>query len=415
MSDFPQSEQLASRGAIPALVLGAAGVTLCAILGFTVLAERGSTDAYNEFFRSWLFAWMFWLGVSLGAMAINMLHHMTGGAWGLIIRRLCETAALVLPLMLILFIPIFLGMSHVYPWVNNVNHDPILEHRAHWLNVPMFIGRTVIYFVIWFGFAFALRTDALVYDRDVDAIPLLMRLRRISAAGIPIYFVTMTLAGVDWIMSRDPHWFSTVFGFLLCIGQALAGLCFIIIILSIIADDPPFKRVMHPNYLNDMGNVLLTFVILWAYLGLSQFLIIWLGNIQKEISWYMARTDGGWRWIGGVLILFHFLVPFIVLLQRRMKRKLRNLTLVAVGVFFIHVLHVVYIVTPTLRLAPWPAWKWVVAEIMNLAAWVGIGGLWIGTFLWILKGKPLLPIGDRVPVIPVDHAHGQQPNPAAFG
>jgi hypothetical protein len=218
----------------------------------------------------------------------------------------------------------------------------------------------------------------------------------------------MSLGAVDWIMSREPHWSSTVFGFLICISQAITGICFLIMMVSIFSRQLAYAQEVRPNYLNDIGNVLLTFVILWAYLGLSQFLIIWLGDIQPEIEWYIRRTDRLWRWVAGALIAFHFLVPFLLLLQRPMKRRLPPLLGIAIFMFVVHALDVLFIITPTGRYSH-PAGWWVLAQFMNLGAWLGMGGIFIAAFLWVLRRAPILTVGDRIPVISVDHAHGQRP------
>ena len=181
-----------------------------------------------------------------------------------------------------------------------------------------------------------------------------------------------------------------------------------IMLLGIFSRNFKYASVIRPNYLNDLGNVLLTFVILWAYLGLSQFLIIWLGDIQHEIEWYIRRTDHGWRWVGGILIAFHFLVPFLLLLQRPLKRKIPRLVTIAAFMFFIHILDVLFIVTATGHDTHSAGW-WVLAQLMNLGAWLGIGGVFVGCFTWVLRRAPILPMGERIHVVLVDHAHGQQP------
>lgn len=385
---------------LPLLIGGAALLAGVIIGGFF---------AGDMFFRAWMFAWVFWLGVPLGALAVIMLHHMTGGGWGYLIRRFGEAAALALPVLAVLFIPILLGYRYVFPWADpHFAHDAVVQHKTVWLNFPFWTVRFIVYFAVFFLIAWALRRTSLATDKPGDITPLLNRFQRISAPGILIYFVLMALASVDWIISREPHWYSTVFGFFVCISQSITGLCFLIVIVAVFSRDEEYGRVIRPNYLNDMGNVLLTFVILWAYLGLSQFLIIWLGDIQHEITWYIQRTDGGWRWVGGALIAFHFLVPFLLLLQRPLKRKLPGLVSIATFMFFIHVLDAAFVITPSGH-SPHHAGWWALAQAMNLGAWLGMGGVYVAVFLWILRRAPILPIGDRLHVVLVDHGHGQQP------
>jgi hypothetical protein len=391
-----------NRYQAPALIGGA---------GCLILVIVGGFFSGDMFFRSWLFAWIFWLGVALGSLVIVMLHHMTGGGWGYLLRRFGEAAALTLPIIALLFIPMIIGVRYVYPWASHAPeflNDPIVQHKTIFLNVPFWIARLVLYFAVFFVLAWSLRRISLEGDRAGYTSPLLKRFTNISAAGILIYFVLMSLGAVDWIMSREPHWYSTVFGFLICIGQAISGMSFLLLMVALFSRDPAYAPRLLPNYLNDMGNVLLTFVILWAYLGLAQFLIIWLGDIQHEITWYIRRTDGGWRWVAGALIAFHFLVPFLLLLQRPLKRKIGILASIAGFMFFIHILDVIFMITPTGR-APHPVWWWALAQLMNLGAWLGMGGIFVAVFLWFLSQAPVVPIG--APVLSVDHAHGQRTAP----
>ena len=226
--------------------------------------------------------------------------------------------------MALLFIPILLGVKYIYPWAipDEVAHDAILRHKQVWLNWPFWAIRSVVYLLILCWLTWSLRSISLASDHG-DARPKLARLHSLSAAGQVLYFVVMSLAAVDWIMSREAHWYSTVFGFVVVISQAVSATCFLIIMVAVYGDEPPLKAAIQPNYLNDLGNVLITFVILWAYLSFAQFLVTWLGNNQTEITWYIRRTEGGWRWIGGALILFHFLAPFMLLLLRPHETQAR--------------------------------------------------------------------------------------------
>lgn len=389
------------------------GTSVCLVLlvlGMFVFGRAGR----GEFFRSWLFAWTFWFGLSLGCMGVIMMHHLLGGGWGYLIRRFGEAGAMCVPIMAVLFIPIILGAQYIYPWAvpAQVAADPVLQHKAAYLNLNFWIIRAVIYFAIFWLWAWLLRVTSLRLDRESNP-RLLKRLVNLSASGEVIYFVVMGLAGVDWIMSREPHWISSVFGFIVVISQALTALCFLTLMVALYADDPPLKDAMRADYLNDLGNVILTFVILWAYMSFAQFLVTWLGNNQDEITWYIRRTDGGWRWVGAALMFLHFLVPFILLLMRPLKRKLGRLAAVAGGLLFMRVIDVLYWITPTefSHEGSWGAMHWVYAEAMNVLAWLGIGGIWFLAFLWFLKDKPLLPIGDFIPVTPVDHGHGQRAVP----
>lgn len=396
-----RAREIAPIGSVVCLVLMALGI---------FLAGR------DQFFRSWLFAWIFWFGLSIGCMGVVMMHHLLGGGWGYLIRRFGESAALCIPIMAILFIPIVIGARSLFPWADpaQVAGDAVLRHKTGYLNLSFWTLRAVIYFAVLWLWAWMLRITSLRLDREPGP-GLLKRLVNLSSIGEVIYFVLMAFAAVDWMMSREPHWISTVFGFIVVMAQAVTALCFLILMVAIHCDDPALKPVIQADYLNDLGNVLLTFVILWAYMSFGQFLVTWLGNNQDEIVWYIRRTDGGWRWVGAALIFFHFLVPFLLLLMRPLKRKLGRLALIAGGLLFMRVVEVIYWVTPTdPHGASWGALQWFCAEAMNILAWLGIGGIWFLAFLWFLKDAPLLPIGDFIPVTPVDHGHGQRPVPGTI-
>ncbi len=273
--------------------------------------RRVAGDA-RAIFNSYLFAWLFWLAISLGAMALTMMHHLTGGGWGVLIRPITLSAARVLPLLFLLFLPIFFGMSILFPWARpaELRADPILRHLHSYLNPQLFGIRFVIYFVVWIGLVLGL-----TYSKDEGL------LRRISAGGLVIYVVLMTLAGVDWIMSRQAHWSSSIFGFIMVISQSLTALCFTIVILWSRVDHPAIVEFAKPKHFIDLGNLLLMFVILWAYMNFAQYLITWTGNEQPDIGWYVQRTYGGWRFVAGIIIFIHFLVPFFLLLMRPLESR----------------------------------------------------------------------------------------------
>jgi hypothetical protein len=413
-----------SRHLIAARRYALLGSAVCAALLILGIFLQPGRDQFLHFrpgqlLRSWLFGWVFWFGLSLGSLGVIMMHHLLGGGWGYLIRRFGEAASLCVPVMALLFVPIILSVwiphDHVllYPWASRyeVAHDAVLRHKSPFLNAQFWTLRAIGYFLLLWALAFAIRATSLQLDRGSNP-RLLKRLVNFSSIGEVIYFVVMSLAAIDWIMSREPHWISTVFGFIVVISQALSAVCFLILMVALYGDEPPLKDVIHPDYLNDLGNVLLTFVILWAYLSFAQFLVTWLGNQQEEITWYIRRTDGGWRWVGAALMGLHFLVPFLVLLQRPLKRKLGRLAAIAGFVMFMRVIDVLYWIAPTDPHGNyWGALNWVYSETMNVLAFLAIGGIWFLAFLWFLKDRPILPIGDFIPVTPVDHGHGQRAVP----
>ncbi|HTW95035.1 MAG TPA: hypothetical protein VMD30_09595, partial [Tepidisphaeraceae bacterium] len=235
----------------------------------------------EKFYQAYLLAWMFWLGVTLGSIGIVMLHHLTGGNWGIMVRRLGEHAGMTLPLLYVLFIPILIGMHWLYPWDQSgaLAGDATLRHDTPYLNVAFFCWRAAIYGAIWLALAWYLRSASLRYDRTLNESTA-VHMHNVSAGGMVIYFVSMSLACVDWLMSLEPHWASTVFGFIIIVGQALGGLCVLVAFFTLMTRTRPFTARARPEYLNDLGNLMLTLVILWAYMSFAQLLVIWMGNKQ---------------------------------------------------------------------------------------------------------------------------------------
>jgi hypothetical protein len=365
-----------------ALTVGVAGLALC-VLGAAI--ERDST----QLFRSYLLAYVFWLSIPLGCMAIVMLHHLTGGAWGFVIRRLLESGTRMLLVMAVLFVPVLFGLSRLYVWAQPaaVNADPILRYKRPYLNPTFFTGRAIFYFAVWMLLAFLLNRWSFEQDRTGEP-GLTKRLEALSGPGLILYGLTVTFASVDWVMSLEPHWFSTIYGMLFMVVQALAAMAFVIVVAQMLSGRPPLSEVATPADFNDLGNLLLTFVMLWAYLAFSQFLIIWSGNLKDEIPWYASRATGGWARLAVVLIIFHFAVPFLLLLSRNVKRRRRVLSVVAGALIFMGWVDMYWLMVPAF--APdRPRIHW-----MDLAAAIGIGGIWLAAFLSELKGRPLVPLHD---------------------
>ncbi|HEU5249851.1 MAG TPA: hypothetical protein VFW15_07675, partial [Thermoanaerobaculia bacterium] len=290
----------------PAFLVGAAAIAICIVGGFF---------SPTQFFRSYLFAFLFWTGVALGCMAVAMLHHVTGGQWGLPIRRPLESATRTLPLMLLLFLPIVFGARKIYEWADPaaVAHDPVLRHKSLYLNLPFFTVRALVYFAAWLAFAYWLNRWSLEQDSTGER-PIARRLQLLSSAGLVAYGLTVTFASIDWAMSLEPHWFSTMYGVLFIAGHSLTGLAFIVLVLVAIAGTPPLAGFVAQRHFHDLGKLMLAFVMFWAYVSFSQYLIIWSGNLPEEIPWYLRRLQGGWGWVGAALVLFHFVLPFLLLL-----------------------------------------------------------------------------------------------------
>ena len=379
----------------PALIVGVAGLAACA-LGFVLDRE--------DFFRAYLIAYLFWLGIALGSMALMMVHHQSGGAWGLVIRRIFEASSRTLPGLFLLFLPLLFGMHELYPWshADHVAHDVVLQHKAPYLNTPFFLVRSAIYFGSWMVLAFVLNRLSLEQDRsDVEGATRKMQV--VSGAGLVIYALTITFASIDWVMSINPHWFSTIFGFLFMGGQGLSALAFTVILATVLSRRAPMEGVFNVGHFHDLGKLMLAFVMLWAYFNFSQYLIIYAGNLAEEVPYYIARTTHGWQYLALLLVVFHFALPFVLLLSRDLKRNANRLILVATAVLAMRLFDLFFLVSPefaangtNLHLLPEGEAHGtsLFAHWMDLAAPIGIGGVWLWLFLTQLAQRPLLPVRD---------------------
>jgi hypothetical protein len=349
----------------------------------------GAWQSPVQFYRSYLVAYLFWLGLALGSLAILMINHITGGAWGAVIRRMLESAARTMPLLALLFLPIALGVHELYEWARPeaVAHDAVLQHKSLYLNVPFFLGRAVVYFAAWSLVAHFLARWSLIQDGARDDRPAVW-LEQLSRGGLLLLGLTATFASVDWMMSLEPHWYSTIYGFLFMGGCVLGALAFAISMASAVADRPPLSEVITPSTLQDLGKLLFAFVMVWAYFSLSQFLIIWAADLPEEIPWYLRRLNGGWRVLILTIIAVQFVLPFVLLLSRRVKRSAAALAVVASLVLLARFADLYWLVVPAFD----PAAPHV--HPLDVATLLAVGGVWIATFVGQLEGRPLLPLGD---------------------
>ncbi len=365
---------------IPGLVVGLIAAAACVVAAL-------SPALRPAFFRAYLFAYIFWLGVSLGSLALPMLHNLTGGAWGITVRRIAEAASLTIPLMALLFIPIFFGLPELFPWADpaKVAAEHLLQHRQPYLNVPFFVIRAILYFVIWTALAFIELGLARRIERTGDPRTR-STLRGWSAAGLIIYLVTMTHAGTDWVMSRDLEFYSTAFGFVLTTGQTLCATAFAILVLALTHRQPDLQRSAQKGVLNDIGNILLTLVILWSYVSFMQLLVIWMGNTGEDNIYYLQRGLGQpspWRWVGLALVVLHFFVPFFLLLFRATKRYIPTLTTIAATLFVLHIVDAFWLIAPSGdHVGPQFVISWIDPVVL-----LAVGGLWLAWFLLFLPAR----------------------------
>jgi hypothetical protein len=363
-----------------------AGVGLLGLAG----CVAGWILAPGDFFVAYLFGHEFFLGISLGALALLMIHHLTSGYWGYSVRRFLESAGGTLPLLAILFIPIFFGLPHLYPWkiASVVAEDAILRSRLSYLNTPGYVIRAAVIFAIWLVMGHFLLKWSKEQDLTASVEPT-RKLRTLSGPGLVIYPVTMTFAALDWLMSLEKDWYSTMFAVMICIGQMLSALAFVILILLLVRHSRRFAPIISTEEtLHKIGNLLLAFTMLWAYLEFGQLLITWSGNLPHEISWYLNRVAGGWRWVCLFLFVFNFFVPFFLLLMRPVKRRVQILASVAGCILIAHVADVWWTIAPSLHQGHFYFSWWAIV------AFLGIGGIWTAVFLKNLERRPVVPLND---------------------
>jgi hypothetical protein len=354
-----------------------------------VLSLVGLWSDPAQFFQSYLTGYMFVLGLTLGCLALGMVHQLSGGAWGVVIRRPIGAAARVLPVMTALFLPILFGLHHLYEWTDAdvVARDELLQHKQLYLNTPFFIARAAFYFLIWNGLSYFLNAWSLEQDRTGDP-RLARRMQVLSAGGLVGYGLTITFASFDWLMSLEPHWFSTIYGVLIIGGQGLSAIAFLIVVLVWLSRRPPLQAIVVPAHFNDLGNLMLAFVMLWAYFSFSQYLIIWSGNLPEEIAWYVHRLQTGWREIGVALVVFHFAVPFVLLLSRFVKRNASTILRVAAGVLVLRLVDLFWLIAPEFHR------DGVSVSWLDVVLPVSLAALWLGCFVRQLRGRAILPLYD---------------------
>ena len=375
-----------------ALVLGGVGLA-AGLIGAVI--DRSAGEAIfglsPQFFRSWLIGFLFCLGLAVGSLGWLMLQHLSGGQWGMVSRRVFEAGARTLPVVALFFLPVILGLPAIFEWSHaEAQNNPIIRMKAPYLNVSFFLIRALVYFVFWAVTSWLLTSWSYAQDegRVGTTAADMVRFRKVSAPGLLFLVLTVTFASVDWVMSLEPEWYSTIFGLLTVVGQGLNALAMTIIVLTLLAGDRQFAGKLKAKHFHDLGKLLLAFVMLWAYLAFSQFLIIWSGNLPEEIPWYLKRTQGTWGFIAIALIVGHFFLPFLLLLSRNVKRHPNLLSRVAVIVIVMRLVDLIWLVQPAFEHHGFPI-HW-----MDVAIPVGMAGLWMFVFVRNLASRSLLPVND---------------------
>ena len=377
----------------------AVGVGIIGLIAWIVAVVLSGNRA-QAFYQSYLVAYVFWIGIALGCLGLLMVTYLGGAGWGLIIRRQLEAASHTLVLMAVLFIPIILGLGHLYEWVHPEEVGEVAQrliaHRSPYLNVRFFIIRAAIYFFIWIALTVMLRRFSRQQDDDGDmnAVP---RAQNWSGPGFFFYALAVTFAAFDWVMALDPEWFSTIFGMLMLAGQGVSALAFLIATNVVLGRREPMSHVLQPKHFHDLGKLLLAMVMVWAYFSFSQLLITWSGNLPEEIPWYLERFRGVWRYVGLALIILHFALPFLLLLSRDLKRDARRLKFVAWLILFMRFIDLLWVMVPEFenRGVEAAAHHFHAAGyIIYFLAAIGMGGVWLGWFFWQLRSRALIPAND---------------------
>jgi hypothetical protein len=371
-----------------ALVVGGLFTILLIIGGFM------GPHALDHALRAYLAGFVLWTGASLGCMALLMVQHLSAGKWGLIIRRVLEAGAAQFPLMFILFIPIALGMKHLFPWIHGTElwmqqtseAHTVMDHKYALLNPTFFLIRWPLYFLIWWAFSTTLRRWSIERDRDPMARDWQRLFENLSGIGVVTYAITMTFGIIDWIMSLDAAWYSTIYGLIYLAGQGLTAFSICIITVLLLSEEEPMRSMLRKTEMHDIGKLLFAFVMLYAYLSFSQWLIIWSGNLTDEINWYLSRMAGNWLNLSRFLILFEFAVPFALLLSRRLKKQPGFMVPLCTFIIFIRMVDLYWMVEPNFRSQE----RQITFNWMYLAAPLAIGGFWVFFFIRSLKSRPVL-------------------------
>lgn len=374
----------------PPVQLGALRTQAFAVGGlFTLASIAGFFVDRTQFFHSYITAFVYVLALPLGALGLMMINHVTRGAWGVVVRRVLEASSRTLPVLVVLFLPLLAGMQDVFKWSDPavVAKDAIVAGKVGYLNVPFFLARAALYFAVWIGLATVL--SVLSRRQDAHADPhYAQQMQNVSAGGIVIFMITLTFASFDWIMSLDPHWFSSIYGVYYAGGAALGALAFTVLMALWLSAREPMSEVFRPSHFHDWGKLMLAFTMLWAYFSVSQLIIIWSGNLPEEVPWYIVRTSGMYKYFAQAIMVLHFFVPFALLLSTDIKRDRRRLALVAVWLLVMRWIDLYWQSAPSFNLydPSKASLHWLDATLV-----LGMGGLWLGFFCMQLASRPLIP------------------------
>lgn len=411
-SDFYAPPQINSWKNI---ALGIGGVLSLVILVVALIFP----ELREQALRSWLLGFIFWGGIGIGCIGVLMLQYLTGGAWGVVIRRTLEAGTRTLPIIFVLFIPLAIGIGFraFQEWTRLPADDHVLEFRGSYMTTEWWIIRGVLYFILWGVMVYLLNGWARKQDKATnpeEAAKALGDATAFSGPTMVFYVLIVTFASVDWMMMLEPHWFSTMWGFLFTAGWGLSCYCFVVTILAWMSDKAPMNRVLGKRHFHDLGKLMLALVMVWAYFNFSQFLIIYSGNLPEETRWYLPRIKGAWGVVGVLLIVFHFAFPFLVLLQQDFKRKAKWLAILAIFILFMRIVDMYYLIAPSPRIGNQPGTIehgirldfFTGFSLLDIAAPIAVGGIWLWYFFNELSKYPMVPENDPFLENAIKHGKG---------
>jgi hypothetical protein len=352
------------------------------------LAAWGSFSATKQFAFSWLFAFSFFFTISAGALFWILVHHAVDADWSVVVRRQLENIAWLFPILAILFIPIVLNAPYLFKWMSIApGEDVLLDGKAAYLNQPFFWARAVLYFAFFIAAAFLLRRNSLRQDKDGDQRYTWLS-RKWVFPMLPFFALSLTFGSFDWLMGLDFHWFSTMWGVYIFAGSALSSICVLVLLVTALRQAGYLAGVVTLEHYHIMGKLMLAFTVFWAYIGFSQYMLIWYANIPEETVYFLRRNTGSWNTLNLILVIGHFFLPFVVLLFIGTKKKPLLLCAVAVWILLMHILDLYIIVLPSYHQAGFsPHW-------LDLVCLLAIGSTLAAVFMKRLGDAPLWPIKD---------------------
>lgn len=358
-----------------------------------VISAVGWAINPDQFYFSYLIGWVFCLTLSVGALFFVLFQHLTRAQWSVVVRRLSESLLWGFPLLIILGIPILFGMHDLYHWTHEELYDPsspqydeVLAGKRAYLNTPFWLVRVAFYLGIWTFISYKLYKLSVQQDVDPGAdIP--SRQRTVSAWGLLVTGVTTAFASYDLLMSLDPHWFSTIFGVYFFAGAMLAIHSLLTITAIVLQRGGMLEEVITREHYQDLGKYMFGFVVFWAYIAFSQYMLIWYAGIPEETVWYRHRLEHGWGYFSAVLLLGHFVIPFLLLLPRFVKRAIPFMAVMSIALLVMHWFDIFWISMPVLH--EHGTFHW-----LDLTCWLGLTSLFLGVFVYRLSRHGLVPQND---------------------